>query len=160
MTRTWDKIKCFPRKLPRYYVRREEIEREKKCSLAMQANRRPHFSLTLFSPLHATYLIFSQTLERRELVNLSPFFAIKFKFRSWKIQKYWVSLEFRQQITLHFGCCHLSSVSRDCLIGMKERGRGRECAKGLQWDKIRRVKIDEYFECKIEWKLISCYKLK
>jgi len=39
----------------------------------MQANRRPHFSLTLLPPFTSTYLIFSQTLERREIVNLSPF---------------------------------------------------------------------------------------
>jgi len=47
----------------------------------MQANRRPHFSLTLLPSLLSTYLIFSETLERREIVNLSPFGAIKFKFR-------------------------------------------------------------------------------
>jgi len=43
----------------------------------MQANRRPHFSLTLLPSLLSTYPI----LERREIVNLSPFGAIKFKFR-------------------------------------------------------------------------------
>ena len=48
-------------------------EKKKKWNLAMQANRRPQFSLTLLPPLLSTYLIFSQTLKGREIVNLSPF---------------------------------------------------------------------------------------
>ena len=153
---TWVKIKYFSRKLPVTMLR----EKEKKWNLAMQANRRPQFSLTSLPLLLSTYLIFSQTLERREIVNLSPFAQSNLSLESWKIQKYWVSLEFRQQIALHFGYCHLSSVSRDCLIGSEEKRKGRKCAKGIKWDKIRSMKRDEYFECKIKYKVISCYKLK
>jgi hypothetical protein len=48
-------------------------EKEKKMELAMQANRPPQFSLTVLPLLLSTYLIFSQTLEGGEIVNLSPF---------------------------------------------------------------------------------------
>lgn len=62
-----------------------------------------------------------QDLRKKRERNPLPFFEIKFKFSSWEIQKYWVSLEFRQQITLHLGCCHLSSAARGCIIRSEER---------------------------------------